>query len=267
MIAAIWPELLVAVLFLAGDLIWDGTAAGVAGLAAGVLSFLALLPFHRRKPGLMVEGALFGIMAFLGAGLIHIEAVLGALLLLSAAFRWNLPGRMAGGMLKGILGEEGTRLMSLSMGTVFILHAGAFAVLEREGLGGTLNGAVLFAALYIPALVVTSRRLRRIPRGSRPVISALEDGTAVLLSDGSEVLSFRLCIPGERIASVEFLRPKVPGHRIVGELSRALSLDGYGTMKITGWEGDALDLEMDGFRETRDGWAKRLVPFHEISSR
>ena len=40
MISAIWPELLVAVLFLAGDLIWDGTAAGIAGAAAGVISFL-----------------------------------------------------------------------------------------------------------------------------------------------------------------------------------------------------------------------------------
>jgi len=259
-ISAIWPELLVAVLFLAGDLIWDGTAAGIAGAAAGVISFLALLPFRRRKPGLIAEGALFGIMAFLGAGLIHAEALLGALLLLSAAFRWNLPGRVAGGMLKGILGEDGTRLFSLFMGAVFMLHAGAYVLLERAGLGGTLNGAILFAALYLPALAVTSRRVRKITQYSRPVVSVMEDGTAVLLSDGSELLSLRLRRQGERIAAVEFLSPKVPGSRIIVELSKALSLDGYEMMTITQWEGDPLDLEMDGFSETPQGWIKRLPP-------
>jgi len=259
--AALWPELLVAVLFLVGDIFWDGSAAGIAGFAAGVVSFLAFLPFGVRKPGLLAEGAVFGVMAFLGAGLIHAEALMGILLLLSAFLRWNLPGRMAGGALKGLLGKDGVRVMSFSMGTVFLLHAVAYAILEREGVGGTVNGAILFAAMYFSALAVTSRRLRKRTAASRPVITMMEGETAVLQINASEVLTFILSSPGARKAVVEFLSPKVPDSRILKALSCALRIDGYDSVVITQWNGDSLDLEMDGFRETPGGWMKPLYPF------
>lgn len=261
----LWPELTVLLLFLAADLIWSGMAAAAAGVAAGVASFTALFISGRKKPSLLIEGLIFGgvsalgeLIAFPGGNLILMEIVLGTILLVSIPFGWNLMGRMAGDLGRGFFSNARSNVLAAAMGFVFTLHGGLFVLLSLNGAGSLLAGAVLFAALYAAALRFSSKRMREAARSEFPELIEAGDGRTAV-REGGETLGRFSHDPGPAgILRITGLEADVPLHRFLSAMEKALAAAGHSAVLITGWEGDGLELEMNGFVEYEGGWRKGL---------
>jgi len=264
-VKSLWPELLVLALFLAGDVFCDGMVSAAAGVAAGVVSFLVMLLFRRRKPGLIVEGLIFGgvtalgeILSFPGGNLILMELVAGLILLSSALFRWNIMERMAGGMGKGFVSSAGAKILTITLGGVFFIHSVTFALLSAYGSGGTVFGIVLFVVLYLVALRYSRGRIRRAERASFPRLVSRDGGDAFLEEGGSVLGKMRVTENGGGIVQVSSPVLSVPAPEFLKTLEVCLRSNGFRFVHIEGWQGDELDLEIDGYTEYGGKWKKRI---------
>lgn len=262
---ALWPEFLVLVLFLAGDLLWSGIASAAAGLAAGILSFLVLLLFGRRKPGLIAEGVVFGgvtalgeIVSFPGGTVILMELVLGLILLVSVLFRWNIMEKMAGGMGKGFISSEGQGVLTAAMGAVFTLHSMIYAVLDWNGAGGLLTGISVFAGLYLIALRLSSKRIREAERAALPVIMDGPGDRSALKKNGSVLGTMILNDRGRRTAAITEPTLGVAPGEFLRDLEICLRRAGFRFLVLDDWQEDVLELEMDGFTKVQGCWKKPL---------
>ncbi len=262
---ALWPELLVLVLFLAGDLFWDGMASAAAGAAAGVLSFVVLLFFKRRKPALILEGLVFGgitalgeTVAFPGGNLIFMELVLGQILLFSALFRWNIFEKMAGGLGRGFISSAGQGILTAVMGGIFTLHSVIYAVLTYMGAGDLLAGVILFAVLYIVALKLYSSRLKEADRRGIPVLLKDREDGYVLKKQNENLGTFALKDNGGGNAIVSGVSIQVSTGEFLTALEKCLRREGFRFLLLHNWQEDELELEMDGFSRFREFWRKPL---------
>lgn len=261
----LWPELMVLVLFLTGDILWNGMASAAAGAAAGLVSFLVLLLFHRRKPGLLLEGLLFGgvtalgtVVSFPGGTVILMELLLGVILLSSSFLGLNIMERMAGGLGKGLVSASGSQVLSVALGSVFTVHAAVYALLVSQGSGGTVLGIALFTVLYLGAIKYSSRSIRKHEIASLPTLSRRENGVTVLLRNDEPLGEFKLTDEGAGTAAVfsPVLSAVIP--EFLKALGSSLKQNGFRWVVIHDWAGDELELEIDGFTSFDGKWKKRL---------
>lgn len=261
----LWPELLVLLLFLASDFFLTGMAAAAGGLGAGLVSFLVLLIAGRRKPSLLVEGLIFGgvtalgvVIDFPGGNLILMELVIGVIFLISVPLGWDLLEKMTGKYGRGLLPAGGSGILALALGMVFTIHGAVYAFLAMSGSGGVILGAAFFAVLYLAALRLSSPFMKRARGKTCPEIVEKAEGEAVL-KRGDTVLGEVTLQPGAsglvRVTSIE---ARVPWDAFLPALEEGLKMRGFFSVLITSWEGDPLELEMNGFVDTPGGWRKRL---------
>jgi hypothetical protein len=260
----LWPEFLVLALFLLADLLLEGLAAAAAGLAAGFAAFGVLLLTGRKKPGLIVEGVLFGAISaagelidFPGGRLILMELILGCALLTSVLFRRNLLKGMTAGLGGSLLAGERGRTLSLILGGLFCTHGAVYVILEKLGAADTLMGAVLFAALYITAIRLFSSLSKKADRKELPLLVRSE-GRTVLIHNG-ETLGHMLMEKGPSGTATVFEPvPAVAPERFLDRLEECLGGLGYSSLVLSGWRGEDIELEISGFSRSGDGWRKPL---------
>ena len=261
----LWPELLVLVLFLAGDLFWDGMASAAAGAAAGVVSFLVLLLFRRKKPALILEGFVFGgitalgeTVAFPGGTVIFMELILGLILSFSALFRWNIIEKMAGGLGKGFISSAGQGILTAVMGGIFTLHSVVYAILTYLGAGDLLTGVILFAVLYIAALKLYASRIKEADRSEMPILFKDREDGFVLKKKNENLGTFALNDKGRGTAVVSGVSTQVSTGEFLAALEKCLRREGFRFLLVHNWQEDELELEMDGYSRFQEFWRKPL---------
>lgn len=261
----LWPELLVLVLFLIADLFWDGLASASAGASAGLLAFGVLLLFKKKKPGLIVEGLLFGgitalgeLVDYPGGTLILMELVFGLILAVSVFSGKNIISRMAGGFGKGLFSEQQSRILAMTIGSVFLIHAVLCTILA---ISGTLNwwiGGVLFFLMYLLALRVSKARMNSALQDFLPMLVAEQNGAYRLEVSGQ--ISGRILLTGETgsAVAVETISIESMPHEFLKQLETVMKRRGMRSIVIDCWIGDEIELEMQGFVCIHGKWRKRL---------
>jgi hypothetical protein len=240
-------------------------AAAAGGVGAGLISCLALLAAGRKKPVLLVEGLVFGgvtalgeLVAFPGGKLILMELVIGVLFLLSVPLGWDLLERITGGLARGMVPPGGSGILTLTLGGVLVIHGAVYTILSMNGSGGLITGAVLFVLLYVAALRLASTFMKRALKNVLPELTETDDEASVLRRGDSVLGKLRFEPVASGLVRVTWLDMRVPGDAFLPSLEAALKGRGFGSVLITGYEGDCLELEMNGFVHTPAGWRKRL---------
>ncbi len=127
-----------------------------------------------------------------------------------------------------------------------------------SGSGGVIPGAALFAVLYLAALRLSSPFMKRARGKTCPEIVEKAEGEAIL-KRGDSVLGEVILQPGASgLARVTSIDARVPWDAFLPALEEGLKRRGFPSVLITDWEGDPLELEMNGFLQTPGGWRKRL---------
>lgn len=254
-----WPELLLASLFLLGDLFLGGYAVA-AGAGAGAAAFLVSLLAGKPKPSLLLEGLLLSaitliaeVSSFPGGAFAFAEITLGLFLLVAGlrgkpALTW-----MAGSLGRNLLPENEGVVLSVFIGGAFLIHGGITTTLSIFGRGGMWLHLVLLAPLAALAGILAAPRLRRLRMASMPVLFPCgEDGVMALQSGGDSLGKVRLTEEG-RSALVQPLELE-PQHMPL--LERAIAHRGFRFLSLTGWPHDELHLEIGGFIKVGDRWRK-----------
>lgn len=257
---ALWPEVLLAVLFLAGDLFFSGTAAVAAAASAGAIAYLASLLAGRRRTVLLLEGIILAALSlaalltsFPGGPFILFELVLGAFLLVSGLLGKPALEAVTGSLAKGMIPSEGGSFLSAYAGGAFLFH-GALSVLINVLAGAdTLLCALLSLPVFVAAGVLSSRRLGRIRKLSLPVLEGAGDG--MTLKAGGKRLG-EVTVHGEGSAAAVAVIEMEPGNLPL--LERALARLGHRAVLITAWPHDTLLLSMSGYSEAGPNWRKIL---------
>ncbi len=261
----LWPELLVFVLFLLGDLLWDGLALAAAGVAAGFLAFGILLLFRKKKPGLIVEGLLFGgitalgeLVDYPGGTLILMELVLGLILMVSVLSGKNIISKMTGGLGRGLFSEQQSRILSVTLGSVFIIHAVFCTIIAFSGFLNWWIGGVLFFLMYLTALRTSRARMNSALRDSLPALVEEPDGVYNLEVSGQ--ISGRILLTGETGSAVtaETISIESMPHEFLKQLETVMKRRGMRSITVDCWIGDEIELEMQGYTCINGKWRKRL---------
>ena len=259
----LWPELLVLVLFLIGDIFFTGLEAAAAGVVAGLSAYLVLFFTGKKKPALIVEGFVFGavtalgtIVQFPGGSLILMELVLGLILLISVPVGWNLLERMSRGLGKGLFSSEQARIMSIALGSAFTLHALVFAGLHLMGFGNPWIGIVLFSVLYIVSLRLSAGKMRSLRKEESPAISDTGDGLFKLTLKNDLLGTFRLT--DGSLAEVSEVHLQVEEHRFLSNLEVCLKKLGFTSVSISQWQESELELQMRGYSLFDGKWRRTL---------
>lgn len=264
----LWPEILVLLLFLGGDVLWDGPASALAGLTAGALSYLLLVIMGRNRPALLAEGAVFSALSFTGTllpvpggTLIFTEAIIGVLLLSSGLLGWKVISRLSGELGRGLIPSGTVPLLERTMGAVFLIHStayGFFAYFHDDSLP---VGILIFIALYMAGI----HRIRRLQRSGRADETPEERFTASE-SDGRFRIERNgevLCVLGleegsTAIAKIRIYSMEGTPREILVCLTGFARRRGFRVLSIQGWTADPLELELDGFKPL-DGVYRRPI--------
>lgn len=261
----LWPELLVLVLFLLGDLLWDGIASAAAGAAAGFLAFLILLLFKKKKPGLIIEGLLFGSITALGelvdypgGTLILMELVFAVILLVSVLSGKDIISRMAGGLGKGLFSEQQSRILSVTLGSVFLFHSALCTILALLGFFSWLIGGILFFVTYLLGLQMSRAGMKRAVRDSLPVL--LEEKEGIYRLELRGLISGKIRLTSETGITViaEIVSIESKPHEFLNQLETVMKRRGMRSFSIDCWIGDEIELEMQGFIAFDGKWRKRI---------
>lgn len=260
---ALWPELLVLVLFLTGDIFFSGMDAAAAGVAAGVAAYVILLCTGKKKPGLLMEGLVFGAITalgtfvqFPGGSLILMELVLGLILLVSVPAGWNLLAKMAGGAGRGLFSSKQAGIMSLAMGGTFTAHALLYAGLHLAGHGSVWAGAVLFAVLYISSLRLSAGRMKTSRAEDGPVVTDSAGGLLNISFQSTLLGTFRL--GNGSIAEISEISLETQEHVFLRNLEIYLKSRGFRSVSISQWPEDEIELQMRGYSLLAAKWRKAL---------
>ncbi len=261
----LWPELLVLVLFLLGDILWDGLASAAAGVAAGLLSFILLLAFRKKKPGLIIEGLIFGgitalgdLVKYPGGTLILMELVFAVILLVSILSRRNILAGMAGGLGKGLFSDQQYRILTRTLGYVFLIHSLVCTILAVLGFLNKQFGGILFLVVYLLALKLSKSGMKNAVLDSLPVLMEEEEGVYRLETNG--LISGRLRLADETSTTVtaRIVSLESQPHEFLLKLEIAMKRRGIRGLTIDSWNWDEIELEMDGFVKIEEKWRKRL---------
>jgi len=261
----ILPEVMVLLLFLLGDLLWDGLASAAAGVAAGLSAYLILLAFRRNKPGLMLEGLIFGAVTALGevadypgGTLILMELLIGTALVGSTLAGKNILKRMVGEIGKGLFSRRQYGILSLVSGSLFLIHSIICTALFTQGLLNLPTGAVLFAVLYLTALKIISQRMKSEGRDTFPLIIQEDTGNCRLDIRGRVSGKFSLENRGRTASVADVVLTDVPVHEFLTQLEAVLKGRGTDIISMRNWSGDEIELEMRGYAFLNGEWRKRL---------
>jgi len=261
----LWPEFLVLGLFLLGDVVWDGLISAAAGAGAGIFAYLILLFFKIKKPGLIVEGLLFGgitalgeFVDFPGGSIILMELVFGIILLSTAFFGKNIIHKMAGGLTRGLFSESQSRLLSIVLGSLLLAHSLLCTVLAVLGFLNWLVGGILFLAMYLLALRISKASMKNAVLNSLPVLVQEEDNIYRLEAGG--VISGRIRLKDETgtMVTTELMLVESKPHEFLKQLEIALGRRGIRSYIIESWSWDEIELEMQGFRNINGKWIRKL---------
>ena len=256
------PELLLAGLFILGDLFLEGTAAAVATFAAGVLAWVVSLLAGRGRIALLLEGAVLGgltmaalLTSFPGGALALTEVVLGGFLLVSGLAGRPALERLGGGLARGMLSKGEGVILSLYIGGGVLAHGAVTAAMTEPG----ESGGVLLTALLPLFLAVSGyaarRRLKGLSRSLLPRLQGSPGGEQTLVSPEGRVLG-RILVTGEGGAASVRVKELDPAG--LAALEAVLAAGGYRSLLITEWPGDTLPLEMSGYSGSRGRWLRRL---------
>lgn len=257
-----WPEILLAALFLLGDILFTGIASAVAGAAAGVIAYAASVLAHRRRAVLLLEGLILSaltliaeITRFPGGALVFFELSVGLFLLVMGLGKKPALSRIAGSIVRGMLSKREEAVLSIVSGGAFLLHGAVSAVLALRGMGGTLFGIALLVPLFLAAGLVSGRILKKHTLEYLPeLIPGESGGSSVLSVHGSRTGTVRLIGEGTAV-SVEVLDLDPDDLPL---LEKALARMGYRCLIITLWSHDTLHLEMNGYARSGSHWRKML---------
>lgn len=262
----LWPELLVLVLFLAGDMLWNGFASAAAGVGAGLLAFVILLLFKKKKPALIVEGLLFGgitalgeFFSYPGGTLLLMELVLGVALFTASILGKDVLSRMAGGFSKGLFSEQQSAILSKTLGSVLLIHAALCTLLAFGGYLHWWSGAVLFVLIYMIALRKSRTKMKSSARNSLPVLVEEAEGVYRLEKQGTICSRLRLTDEDGIIVDAEVLTLEIAPHDFICIFEEALRKNGFHGIAIDNWPYDEIELEMKGYSLLDGKWRKRLM--------
>ncbi|MCK5785085.1 MAG: hypothetical protein KAH54_00855 [Candidatus Sabulitectum sp.] len=261
----LWPELLVLVLFLLGDLLWDGFASAAAGAGAGLLAFLILLAFKKKKPGLIVEGLTFGGITALGefvdypgGTLLLMELVFAVILLVSVISGKDIISRMAGGFGRGLFSEQQSRVLSMTLGSVFLLHSLLCTILVLLGHFSWWVGSILFAVMYLLALRMSKAGMKSAILDSLPILIEEKDCFYCLKVDGLVTGRIQIIEEAGATSTVGISVVETEPHKFLKQLEAALKRRGTRNLTVEGWSLDEIEMEMQGFVKFDGKWRKRL---------
>ncbi|MCK5035985.1 MAG: hypothetical protein KAS73_08855 [Candidatus Sabulitectum sp.] len=261
----LWPEFLVLGLFLLGDVLWDGLISAAAGAGAGIFAFLILLFFKIKKPGLIVEGLLFGgitalgeFVDFPGGTIILMELVLGAILLVSMIIGRNLITAMAGGLGKGLFSKSQYRILSMTLGSVFLLHAVLSVIMALCGFLNWWSGGILFLLLYFFALGLSRSGMKKAVMKSMPELVEENEGIYRLEAEGRT--SGKMYLTGEtsNTTTIQIISMELRPHEFLKQLEMAMKRRGVRGLSIDCWDGDEIELEIQGYVNINEVWKKRI---------
>ncbi|MEA3267035.1 MAG: hypothetical protein U9P42_08880 [Candidatus Fermentibacteria bacterium] len=261
----LWPEFLVLGLFLLGDVVWDGLASAAAGAGAGILAYLVLLFFKIKKPGLIVEGLLFGgitalgeFVDFPGGTIILMELVLGAILLVSMIIGRNLITALAGGLGKGLFSRSQYRILSMTLGSVFLLHAALSVVMALYGFLSWWSGGILFLLLYFFALGLSRSGMKNAVVKSMPELVEENEGNYRLEAEGRTSGKMRLAGESSNATTIQLISMELRPHEFLRQLEIAMKRRGVKSLAIDCWDRDEIELEIQGYVKINEVWKKRI---------
>ncbi len=265
MIKAFMPELVVLALFLTSDLFWDGYVSAAAGIVAGIVAFLLLLVFKKRKPALVIEGLIFGGITALGefvdypgGTVILMELVIAFVLLISLLFGADVISKMLGDIGRGLFSQRQSRVLSITLGSVLLVHSLVSTVLAVSGLLTWWIGGIVFLLLYLPALRLSGSRMKSAVTDSMPLL--VEDGEGVfkLVAEGMVSGTIKLPAEAETVVTADICSVEVPSHEFLRQLEAAMRNRGLPGMILNGWTRDEIELEIAGFILINGKWRKRF---------
>jgi hypothetical protein len=255
-----WPEALLAVLFIAGDFLFTGTAAAAAGAAAGITAYMASVFAGRPKAVLLLEGLVLSALtlialftSFPGGAFTLTEVFLGVFLLVSGLKGKPALASMAGQLARGMMSAEEGSILSVFAGGAFILHGAVSTVLYAFGKGDAVVTAVLFVPVLLATGYLSGRRLREIRKHALPVLEGSGDGM-VLNVGGVRMGEVR--VQGEGTVAVVEVLDMEPSD--LPHLERALVRLGHRAVLVTAWPHDSLLLSMNGYVSAGVNWRKML---------
>lgn len=260
-----WAELLILILFLVSDLVWDGLASALATVFAGILAFLVLLISGTKKPMLLLEGLGFGILIFVGefvtypgGKILFFELIFALILLVPAIFKKNILQKFMGSLGKGLFSAKEAFRLSLILGFIMLSHAVICTILALTGFFSWWVGAILFVSIYLVVLKKTKRGTLQLAEKSLPVLKSESEGN-YSLEVGSVSLG-KMSIVYENPSSVliEVISIESSVHELLWELEKALRILKVRTISIINWHFDEMELEMDGYVIFAGKWKKKL---------
>ncbi|MCP4647207.1 MAG: hypothetical protein GY852_05630 [bacterium] len=260
----LWPELFVLGLFLLGDFLWDGLASAVAGAGAGILAFGILLLFKRKKPVLILEGLLFGgvtavgeFVNYPGGTLILMELIFGVVLTASSLLGRDIISGITGGLGKGLFSLEQSGILSLTLGSVLLIHSVLSTLLALTGLLNWWVGGALFALIYTVALKQSRAGMKKAELDSLPQL--IEEGELFRLRAGGTTLgSVHLTVEGTSQGIIEIAALDGSSYKFLDFLETACKRRGLRTISVDCWPLDEIELEMRGYSFAKGLWQKRL---------
>lgn len=257
---ALWPEALLAALFLAGDLFFTGTAAAAAGASAGMIAYLASAVSGRRRTVLLLEGLVLSaltlvalVTSFPGGAFTLSEVALGVFLLVSGLRGKPALTELAGSLARGMMSANEGSVLSVFVGGAFLFHGVVSALLHVFGNGASALSIALILPVVLTTGALSGRRLREIRKQSLPFLE-VDDDRMVLTAGGARLGEVR--VQGEGTAAVVEVVDMEPGNLPL--LEKALVRLGHRSVLVTAWPHDSLLLSMSGYAAAGRNWRKIL---------
>ncbi len=259
----LWPEFLLAALFILGDILFTGYMAFAAGAVAGVLAYAASFLSGRRKASLILEGLVLssialiaGLTAFPGGSFCLMEIAAGAYLLFSGLCGRPALARIAGPLARGMIPGNEDAVLSKYSGGAFLIHGCATVVLSLAGAGNRILILLLLVPVFSVAGVLARKRIGRAAAASLPcLLEEGDSGQATLVVRGRRSGHVRVREEGScaYVEAVELEAGDLPS------LEKALAGRGFRSMVITHWPGDPIQLEINGFSGPDGNRRKRIL--------
>jgi hypothetical protein len=159
---------------------------------------------------------------------------------------------------KGLFSREQSRVLSLTLGFVFLAHSLFCTVINVFGFLNLWTGAILFAVMYLLALRMGKTSMRKAALSGLPVLIMENDGYFCLQLNGR--IEGRVLLRDETGAfvTVEIISMESEPHEFLKQLEVALRARGVQSIVFDSWAGDELELEMQGFVCFQGKWRKML---------
>jgi len=260
-----WPELLILVLFLVSDFVWDGLASAIATASAGILAFLILLVSGKTKPLVLLEGIGFGLLIFIGdfvtypgGSILFFELIFALILLVPAIFKKSILQKFMGSLGKGLFSEKEALRLSLILGFILLSHTVICTVLALTGFFSWWVGAILFVSIYLIVLKKTKRGTQQLAEKSLPVLKSENDGNYSLEVGSASLGKMSIIYENPSSVFIEVISIESSVHELLWELEKALRILKVRTISIINWHFDEMELEMDGYVIFAGKWKKKL---------